>query len=409
VKENLRRAAHPYTRALLESIPRMGDFAPAPHAIDGQSARPRRPSHRLAFHPRCPDVMDRCRGGGAARRHRLSGPFRPLLARRARRTLEEGVSTPVIEARRLSKLFPVKGGFLGRSAGVVRAVDDVSFTIDQGQTLGWWGIGCGKDHHLQAGTGTGRAHRREHPLRGDGPAGAGRRGPAGTTGSRCRRCSRTPSPRSTPRMRVGAIIAEPLVTNESLPDADVRKRHRAAPRADGAAGARGDALPTSSPAASASASPSPAPWRCPAPHRPGRAGLRAGRLDPSADPHSCGDLQAQLGLSYLFIAHDLAAVAHMSHTIAVMYLGRLVESGEGGRAEPRPEASLYAGALLRRAALASRRAARGDHPARRRSRSPLRPPAGCASTRAAPRRWRAARRKSPAPATRGELRGLPRL
>ena len=44
------------------------------------------------------------------------------------------------------------------------------------------------------------------------------------------------------------------------------------------------------------------------------------------------DLQAQLGLSYLFIAHDLAAVAHMSHTIVVMYLGKIVEMRRGADA-----------------------------------------------------------------------------
>ena len=48
------------------------------------------------------------------------------------------------------------------------------------------------------------------------------------------------------------------------------------------------------------------------------------------------DLQAQLGLSYLFIAHDLAAVAHMSHTIAVMYLGKIVEIGEAATVARRP-------------------------------------------------------------------------
>src|SRR5262249_49619160 len=51
------------------------------------------------------------------------------------------------------------------------------------------------------------------------------------------------------------------------------------------------------------------------------------------------DLQERLGVSYLFIAHDLAAVAHMSHTIAVMYLGRIVEWGPaaaGGRARAPP-------------------------------------------------------------------------
>ena len=62
-----------------------------------------------------------------------------------------------------------------------------------------------------------------------------------------------------------------------------------------------------------------------------------------------GDLQARLGVSYLFIAHDLAAVAHMSHTIAVMYLGKIVEWGEAGLVSVEPKhpytQALFAAAL----------------------------------------------------------------
>ena len=89
------------------------------------------------------------------------------------------------------------------------------------------------------------------------------------------------------------------------------------------------------------------------------------------------DLQDELGLSYLFIAHDLAAVAHMSHTIVVMYLGKIVESGEAQDARarrrniPTPQA-LFSAALP-------------SHPDERREEiilpgevpSPLNPPRGC--------------------------------
>jgi oligopeptide/dipeptide ABC transporter ATP-binding protein len=88
------------------------------------------------------------------------------------------------------------------------------------------------------------------------------------------------------------------------------------------------------------------------------------------------DLQAELGLSYLFIAHDLAAVAHMSHTIVVMYLGKIVESGEA-RTLARAPKHPYTEALFS--------AALPSHPDERREEiilpgevpSPLNPPSGC--------------------------------
>ena len=88
------------------------------------------------------------------------------------------------------------------------------------------------------------------------------------------------------------------------------------------------------------------------------------------------DLQQRLGVSYLFIAHDLAAVAHMSHTIAVMYLGQIVEMGSrrGGRARAAPP--VHAGPLRRRAADRLRHPAAGNA-ARGRGAEPARPPAGC--------------------------------
>jgi oligopeptide/dipeptide ABC transporter ATP-binding protein len=88
------------------------------------------------------------------------------------------------------------------------------------------------------------------------------------------------------------------------------------------------------------------------------------------------DLQDELGLSYLFIAHDLAAVAHMSHTIAVMYLGKIVEQGEA-RTLARAPKHPYTEALFS--------AALPSHPDEKQEEiilpgevpSPLNPPAGC--------------------------------
>ena len=101
-------------------------------------------------------------------------------------------------------------------------------------------------------------------------------------------------------------------------------------------------------------------------------------------------------MSYLFIAHDLAAVAHMSHTIAVMYLGKIVEWGDAEAVALEPKhpytQALFAAALP----IDLDAAARGHHasPARSRARSIRR--AAAASTRAARSSCLAARRTSPA-------------
>ncbi len=88
------------------------------------------------------------------------------------------------------------------------------------------------------------------------------------------------------------------------------------------------------------------------------------------------DLQQRLGVSYLFISHDLAAVAHMSHTIAVMYLGQIVEWGpaEGVALEPRHP---YTQALFAAALPIDFDSPRPEVPLAGEVPSPLRPPAGC--------------------------------
>jgi oligopeptide/dipeptide ABC transporter ATP-binding protein len=88
------------------------------------------------------------------------------------------------------------------------------------------------------------------------------------------------------------------------------------------------------------------------------------------------DLQRRLGVSYLFISHDLAAVAHMSHTIAVMYLGKIVELGAAAEVARRPKhpytQALFSAALpLRPGGGSDEIILAGEVP------SPLEPPSGC--------------------------------
>jgi oligopeptide/dipeptide ABC transporter ATP-binding protein len=284
---------------------------------------------------------------------------------------------PVLEAKNLMKHFPVKRGLFSRQVGAVRAVDDISFTIDPGKTLGLVGeSGCGKTTTAkmvllleQPTGGIMRFEGQDLQTLDGGSLRAYRRS--------VQAVFQDPYASLNPRMRVGSIIMEPLITNEPLPAPEVRKRLLRLLELVGLPERAAELFPHEFSGG----------------QRQRIAIARALSLSPKVvvldEPVSAldvsiraqilnllRDLQAQLGVSYLFIAHDLAAVAHMSHTIAVMYLGKVVEVGDAETLAKTPKHP-YTQALFS--------AALPSHPDERRDEiilagevpSPMNPPSGC--------------------------------
>jgi oligopeptide/dipeptide ABC transporter ATP-binding protein len=289
----------------------------------------------------------------------------------------EAANAPVLEVRDLKKHFPVQKGLLQRAAGTVYAVDGVSFSIAQGETLGLVGeSGCGKST-------VGRTVLRlTEPTAGS----------IRVDGRDITKLSKTelrpyrrqmqiifqdPFSSLDPRMSAGDIVAEPIRVHAISRGKEVRKRVAALFERVGLRAAQMDNYPHQFSGGQRQ-----------------RIGIaRALALEPKLiigdEPVSAldvsiqaqvlnlmMDLQREMGLAYLFISHNLAVVEHISHRIAVMYLGRIVEYTDKRtlftRAlHPYTESLLLAVPVPDPKVKRQKRILQGDVP------SPINPPKGC--------------------------------
>ncbi|HEX3177597.1 MAG TPA: oligopeptide/dipeptide ABC transporter ATP-binding protein [Methylomirabilota bacterium] len=284
---------------------------------------------------------------------------------------------PLLEVTELSKHFVVRRGALGRSTALVRAVDAISLTIPAGGTLGLVGeSGCGKTTTSKLILGLERPTAGVIRFEGRDVHALGRAGEREYRRA-VQAVFQDPYASLDPRMRVDAIVAEPLVINTAL---DARARRRRVAELLDLVGLPERALGLY-------------PHEFSGGQRQRIAIARALALSPKLivldEPVSAldvsiraqvlnllTDLQTRLGVAYLFIAHDLAAVAHMAQSIAVMYLGRIVEVGDADAVALAPKHP-YTRALFAAALPVDVDAPVDDITLSGEVPSPLAPPSGC--------------------------------
>ncbi len=396
---------HPYTQGLMRSVPRLDKPRTARlETIEGLPPNLLNPPAGCRFAERCFAVADECRNSVppleevSADHHVACWRVRQIATAKRADTASATVADrtkaavssaiPVIEVRDLAKHFAVKAKGAAGGRAVVRAVSNVSFQVPPGRTLGLVGeSGCGKTTvgrlilNLETPT-SGRVMFEGRDLAEGGANGikAMRR--------RVQAVFQDPYSSLNPRMTVGQIIAEPLLVHKLVEGRKAAKERVA------------ELL------SSVGLFPYMAeryPHELSGGQRQRVGVARALGMNPSFivcdEPVSAldvsiqaqiinllEDLQAKFGITYLFIAHDLAVVRHIAHQVAVMYLGRIMEVADRDTLYDSP-VHPYTQALLAAAPTPDPEAERrrphallsGEVP------SPLSPPSGCVFSTRCPR------------------------
>ena len=357
---------HPYTWGLLGSITRVDRPRPARlPAIGGQPPSLVDLPEGCHFRPRCPHAHDACaskpglesRDGSPGhrdrcwldpqekrRRREVNGQIglMPVMAEESRRAVAAG--EPLLVANHLEQHFALRRGLLGR-AKRVHAVDDVTLELRAGQTLGLVGeSGCGKSTLARALVRLSEPSGGSLRFRGDDVTRSGRRDLRGLRGE-VQMVFQDPYASLNPRKRVGEIIAAPML-RRGVGRGEAERRVRELLEQVGLGAEHLDRYPHEFSGGQR--------------QRIGLARALAVRpqlvlldepvsaLDVSIQAQIVNlldDLQQELGLAYLFVAHDLAVVRHVSDLIAVMYLGKVVEVSPAEELYQRP-IHHYTSALL---------------------------------------------------------------
>jgi oligopeptide/dipeptide ABC transporter ATP-binding protein len=284
---------------------------------------------------------------------------------------------PLLEIKNLKTHFPIHAGIIRRQVGAVKAVDDVSLSIEQGETVGLVGeSGCGK-------TTLGRTILRLiEPTAGsiffDGEDITQKNGSSLKAFRRkAQMIFQDPYGSLNPRMTVGNIVGEAIHIHKLLPKKQIPARVAELLKAVGLEPGHASRYPHEFSGGQRQ-----------------RIGIaRALAVEPKFivcdEPVSAldvsiqaqiinllQDLQQKLGLTYLFIAHDLSVVEHISDRVCVMYLGKIVESAPATELyrnplHPYTQALISAVPMIDPATKRKRILLPGDVP------SPINPPGGC--------------------------------